>query len=123
MNFPPAARPGEHIRIDPATATTLSRAIYELRGRDGQLICAVGRKRAECGLRAGALELWRGPSGAYLRAAGLSRPDYERRQAAGRIFSPEPPRGVVLRPPTHDRTANGQVGGYRRLRVGPGRHK
>jgi hypothetical protein len=52
----------------------LSHDKYDLRARDGKLICTVARAKAEQGIASGDLELWNGPSGACLRAVGSSYP-------------------------------------------------
>ena len=74
MTGPPAARPVRNIRLSPADGIPLPHDSYDLRARDGKLICTVSRSRAEQGIASGALELWDGPSGAYLRAVNLSYP-------------------------------------------------
>lgn len=77
---PPGAARGQHIRLSPADGTSvhLDRARYELRGRDGRLICTVARERAAQGIASGALEMWAGPSGAYLQAPEACYPDVAR---------------------------------------------
>jgi hypothetical protein len=110
----PAAA-GEHIRLSPADGRALHKNHYELRGRDGKLICTVRRDRAAAGIAAGALELWHGPSGAYLRAVGLAYPEHDRHHATGSRVRAEPPRGAVAEQVwSHVRAASGQVGGIRR---------
>jgi hypothetical protein len=73
----PAAA-GENIRLSPANGMALSRDSYELRARDGKLICTVARAKAEQAIDSGDLELWDGPHGAYLRAAWISYPEESR---------------------------------------------
>jgi hypothetical protein len=78
LNSPPAARPARNIRLSPADGIPLPHDSYDLRARDGKLICTVSRSRAEQGIVSGDLELWDGPSGAYLRAVNLRYPDEAR---------------------------------------------
>jgi hypothetical protein len=110
----------EHIRLSPADGITLLGERYDLRGRDGKLITRVSRDRAEAGIASGALELWDGASGVYLRATGLSYPEFSR--AASRPVEILPPssRTARLPAPTHRRVACGRVGGHRAHRVGLG---
>lgn len=107
------------VRLSPADGIALSAASYDLRGRDGKLVCTVSRGRAESGLRSGALELWRGQSGIYLRAAGLSYPSSDRATSRPANLATIP-RGAV-RPVVHTsrNAATGQVGSVRTRRVGP----
>lgn len=121
MTGPPTARPSRNIRLSPADGIALSHDRYDLRARDGMLICHVSRDHAERGIATGTLELWRGPDGAYLRAAAsLVYPEHERRHAESHAKLPAPPRGAV--PPvvyTSRHTMTGQVGCFRTRRVGP----
>ena len=73
----------ESIRLSPAGGIALSQARYDLRARDGALLCTVTRERAEHGIRTGALELWSGPSGAYLRAVDSHYPTESRSSSIG----------------------------------------
>jgi hypothetical protein len=110
----------EHIRLSPADRVTLPAERYDLRGRDGKLICTVTRDRAQAGIASGVLELWSGTSGAYLRAVGLSYPEFSRAPSRPVETWPSLPRGAVPPPVrTHKGTACGQVGGHRAHRVGP----
>ena len=119
MTAPPAARPTYHFRLDPAqNATVLSKPFYELRARDGRLICQVSRDRAAAGLRVGALELWSGPHGTYLRSPLARYPQNERAQS-NRESLPKPPKGAVTeKVQTRKHTTCGVVGGHRRYHIG-----
>lgn len=78
MTGPPTARPARNVRLSPADGIPLPHDSYALRARDGKLVCTVSRNRAEQGIASGVLELWDGPSGAYLRGTNLSYPAEER---------------------------------------------
>jgi hypothetical protein len=115
---------GQDIRFSPADGAALLHQSYDLRARDGKVIATVSRERAQRGIAAGALELWKGPAGAYLRSALLSRP------AEARSTSVQPdsrnvlpgalPKGVI--PPviySRRHATCGQMGHHRVRRVGP----
>lgn len=78
MSPPSAVRPSADIRLGPADGRALLNEVYDLRGRDGKVICGVPRDKAEQGIAAGQLELWRGRHGAYLRPVALSYPGESR---------------------------------------------
>ena len=117
---PPGARAHTDIRLSPAKSGTLLMRSYDLRGRDGKLVCSVSREQALQGVAAGSLELWSGAAGAYLRAAKLAYPEQARGASYSAGARPALPKGAV-RPIvyTSKHAANGQVGGYRARRVGP----
>jgi hypothetical protein len=64
----------ENIRRSPEYRVALSHDSYDLRGRDGLLLCRVERAKAERAIIAGVLELRTDSSGAYLAAMALSYP-------------------------------------------------
>ena len=88
---PPAAR-GQHIRLSPAEGRALSHDRYDLRGRDGAKVCDVAKDRAAKAIASGAMELWKGPSGVYLRAVDLPYLPYRSSSPSGR-----PDLGVMQR--------------------------
>jgi hypothetical protein len=89
MNSPRSVRPNKDIRLSPADGEALSKQKYELRASDGALVCLVSRRHAESGIRAGSLTLWKGKSGAYLRATPIAVPPL-----------PALPKGAVKAPPS-----------------------
>src|ERR1017187_9871046 len=74
----PPARSGQDLRLSPVKGIALSHKAYDLRGRDGYLICSVARAKAEQGIAAGTLELRMNSSGAYLAAVDLGYPPVPR---------------------------------------------
>jgi hypothetical protein len=75
---PESAGDGRNIRLNPARTEGLSLDRYDLRARDGKLICTVSRDRAEQGIADGQLELWQGVHGAYLRPVTAAYPTASR---------------------------------------------
>jgi hypothetical protein len=97
---------------------------YALRGRDGKQVCVVAHDAAERGLSDGALELWDGRHGVYLRAATLAYPTPRSTHVeldSRSMQHGEPPKGAI-RPNVANkrRPASGRVGSFRVRRVGPG---
>src|SRR4051812_35498369 len=89
MTGPSAVRAHVEFRRSPAEGRGLLHDSYELRGRDGLLICRVSRHRAEEGIAAGQLVLRDGKHGAYLSAAGpaaVSLQDRTKHQGSGRTW-------------------------------------
>jgi hypothetical protein len=117
MKSTAALRPQTDIRINPADAIPLPSKAYSLRGRDGLLICLVGRERAESGIRAGMLELWRGSHGLYLRGVLALHPQCDRRHADGAgSLGMAAPKGAISPDVGNTRhSTSGQVGGLRKL--------
>jgi hypothetical protein len=74
----PPTRSGQDLRLSPVKGIALSHEAYDLRGRDGYLICSVARAKAEQGIAAGTLELRMNSSGAYLAAVDLGYPPVPR---------------------------------------------
>jgi hypothetical protein len=123
---PPIARPPQDIRLSPAEAgvVSLSNPRYDLRARDGKLICTVTRESAERGIVQGCFQLWRGPAGAYLRSVGLTAPSDARpasvQQDSRKLLPGAPPKGAI-QPKVGNRIhpTCGRVGCHRAYRVGP----
>jgi len=92
--------------------------------RDGKVIATVPRERARQGIAAGALELWSGPAGAYLRAVELAAPTEARPASvqfdSRRAVPGTPPKGAIQPVIYSNKHATcGQVGYHRARRVGP----